>query len=212
MISLIFALIFLILFIFFCIAGGNYLLRSMIDNVLSANPIEGFNNNCDELKINPVDKCRKIDEITNNTLNFQTATNIPLSPTNYKNFVGYQYMFDNEKEQNPFKDGCYCLKKSKLLYDGIWDPNILNKKPYEYETWKLTNGNLSDGYYCSNKLIELNKPFPKNCIDDTAVYQYNGKKFYTFFNDTENDIYDSQISCFPNVFNTGINEKCLNKK
>ena len=207
MISLIFALIFFILFIFFCIAGGNYLLRSMIDNVLSSasDSLETFSNE-KFLNINPVDQCTKIDEITENTLNFQTATNIPLSPNHYKNYIGVQYIDDNEKEENPFKNGAFCLKKSKLLYDGIWDPEITNESPYEYEKWNLTNGNLSDDYYCSDKLIQINKPIPKNYIDKSAIYQTDGNKYYTYFNDTVDDIYDAEISCFPSVFNAGITE------
>jgi len=210
MISLIFALIFFILFIFFCIAGGNYLLRSIIDNVLSVDSLETFSNE-NFLNVKPVDHCTKIDEITENTLNFQTATNIPLSPNHYKNYIGVQYIDDNQKDINPFKNGSFCLKKSKLLYDGIWNPEIINESPYEYEKWNLTNGNLSDDYYCSDKLIEINKPMPKNYIDKSAVYQRNGNKYYTYFNDTVNDIYDTEISCFPSVFNTGITED-LKKK
>ena len=52
---------------------------------------------------------------------------------------------------------------------------------------------------------------PKNYIDKSAVYQRNGNKYYTYFNDTVNDIYDTEISCFPSVFNTGITED-LKKK
>jgi len=203
MISLIFCIIFFLLFIFLSIAGGNFILRTMIDNILSKS--EKFQNmNDDNLIINPIDDCKKIDQEAEKKLNFQTATNIPLSPNYYKNYIGSIYMNDNIKPNNELKDGMYCLKKSKLLYDGIWDPKINKESPYEYETWNLTNGNLSDDYYCSDKLIEINKPFPENYIDKTATPCIEGEKYYTYFNDTQNDKYDIEIQCFPEIFNKGI--------
>lgn len=209
MISLIFAIIFFMLFIFFCIAGGNYLLKSMVDNALSKK--ENFENYNEIDNINSMDECKKMDEITEATLNFQTATNIPLSPYYYKNYVGSIYMDDKEKKVNQLKDGKYCLKKSKLLYDGIWDTNIENDSPYQYESWKLTDGDLTDGYYCSNKLIEVNKPMPKNFIDKSSTPPPIPTNYYTYFNDTVDDVFDAEIQCFPSVFNAGITED-LKKK
>lgn len=98
------------------------------------------------------------------------------------------------------------LKKSKLLYDGIWEPTIHKEAPYEYESWKITNGNISDGYYCSDKLMEVNKPFPEKYIDKSATPPIVGGEYYTYFNDTQNDIFDTEIQCFPSVFNAGITE------
>jgi hypothetical protein len=212
MISLIFAIIFFFLFIFFCIAGGNYLLKSMIDNVLSKQ--EHFmNNNENEIEsaINPTDDCSKIDIDIQNNLNFQTATNIPLSPYYYRNYVGDLYIDDNIKEINELKNGKYCLKKGKLLYDGIWDSSISNDNPYEFEQWNITNGNITDGYYCSDKLLEVNKPFPKNYIDKSATPPIVNGQYYTYFNDTQDDVFDTEISCFPSIFNAGITED-LKKK
>ena len=113
-------------------------------------------------------------------------------------------MNDDIKQKNDLKDGMYCLKKSKLLYDGIWNPIINKESPYEYESWELTNGNLSDDYYCSDKLLEVNKPFPENYIDKSATPEIEGGEYYTYFNDTENDKYDTEIQCFPQIFNKGI--------
>lgn len=214
MISLIFALIFFIIFIFLCIAGGNYVLKSMINNILSTK--ENFQNietfeGIDNIIVNPIDDCRKIDQLSQDHLNFQTATNIPLSPNNYKNYIGSIYMNNESNNKNELIKGKYCLKKSKLLYDGIWDPTIHKESPYEYESWKLTNGNLSDGYYCSNKLLEVNKPFPENYIDKSATPPIVGGEYYTYFNDTQNDIYDTEIQCFPSVFNAGITEDLKTK-
>jgi hypothetical protein len=186
----------------------------MIDNVLSK---ENFQNQSldkysNDFTINPIDDCKKIDEISENNLNFQTATNIPLSPYQYKNFIGSIYMDDNENNelnQNniDMSNGKYCLKKNKLLYDGIWNPNIKKESPYEYETWNLTNGDVTDGYYCSDKLIEVNKPFPENYIDKTAIYENtNGGQYYTYYNDEVTDKYDTEIQCFPSDFHPNMTE------
>lgn len=210
MIALIFAIFFLILFIFLVIAGGNLLLRKMIDNVIIKK--ENFQNNEKDYSIvNPKDECKKLDERTYNNLNFQTATNIPLSPIYYKNYIGNIYMNDDTKPKNELTKGKYCLYKSKLLYDGIWNPDIIKNSPYEYETWTLTDGNLTDGIYCSDKLVEVNKPIPDNFIDCSATPPITNAKYYTFFNDTQDDVFDSEISCFPSVFNAGITED-LKKK
>ena len=120
-------------------------------------------------------------------------------------------MDNNEKKINELKDGNYCLKKSKLLYDGIWDPDIKDDSPFQYENWKLTDGDLTDGYYCSNKLIEVNKPMPKNFIDKSATPPPIPTNYYTYFNDTVDDVFDAEIQCFPSVFNAGITED-LKKK
>ena len=213
MISLILAFIFFVLFVFFCIAGGNYLLRSMIDNVLSKNKVENFSN-LDELIVRPEDECKKIDALSQNTLNFQTGTNIPLSSNYYKNFVGSIYIDDdlkNKNSYNPLGKGKYCLKKNKLLYDGIWDSDIKNDSPYEIQEWKLTNGDLTDGYYCSNKLLEINKPIPDNFIDKSATPPPTPTDYYVYFNDTIDDVFDKELICFPSVFNAGMTED-LRKK
>ena len=203
MISLIFCIVFFIIFIFLTIAGGNFVLKMMIDNILSKS--EKFQNmNNDDLIINPVDDCKKIDIESEKNLNFQTATNIPLSPNYYKNYIGSIYMNDDIKSKNELKDGMYCLKKSKLLYDGIWNPIINKESPYEYQSWDLTNGDLSDDYYCSDKLLEVNKPFPENYIDKSATPYIEGGDYYTYFNDTRDDKYDTEIQCFPQIFNKGI--------
>ena len=212
MLSLIFCIIIILLFIFFCIAGGNYLLRNMIDNVLSSQK-EGFEN-IDNTPVNPVDDCRKIDIITNNTLNFQTTTNIPLSPYNYKNYIGKIHMTDdlnNMHIKNDIENNSYCLKQPKLLYDGIWEDNIKKEDSYKYDIWNLTNGNLSSSYYCSDKLIQVNKPFPKNYVDNSSIQEYGNTEYYAYFNDTETDVNDKEIKCFPSVFHNEMTED-LKKK
>lgn len=188
------------------------MLRTMIERVISTNEnFENFKNSLRENDvINPLDECKKIDKLSQDNLNFQTATNIPLSPYNYKNYIGSIYM-NETKNKNELTKGKYCLKKSKLLYDGIWEPIIHKEAPYEYESWKITNGNISDGYYCSDKLMEVNKPFPEKYIDKSATPPIVGGEYYTYFNDTQDDVFDTEIQCFPSVFNAGITED-LKKK
>jgi hypothetical protein len=213
MISLIIAIVFIILFIILLIFGINYFLKGILESMVGSNT-EHFNNS-DINNINNIDDCKKIDMENQNQLNFQTATNIPLSPNDYKNYIGSIYIHKEPDvfPTNELDKGKYCLTKPKLLYDGIWNPKINIESPYEHETWNLTNGNLYGGYYCSDKLIEVNKPIPKNYIDKSASYLNDNESsyYYTYFNDTVDDVFDTQITCFPSVFNAGITED-LKKK
>ena len=179
------------------------MLRNMIDNVL--NKIEKFDNFDDSI-INPIDECTKIDNIAQDTLNFQTSTNIPLSPYNYKNFIGNIYIDTNSNNRQYLNDtnGPNCLKKNKLLYDGIWESVLNNDNPYQYETWNLTNGNIVNGIYCTDKLFQVNIPFPENYIDTKLTSPIEDSKYYMYYNDTQNDVNDTEIKCFPQVFNNGL--------
>ena len=107
----------LLLILFLIVMFGNYLLRKLIDSVLKKK--EGFTNTNN--KINPLDDCRKKDEISLERLNFQTGTNIPISPFYYKNYVGTPYIVNENDKSKIRKDEGIPLKKNKLLYDGIWD-------------------------------------------------------------------------------------------
>jgi len=72
---------------------------------------------------------------------------------------------------NELKDGNYCLYKDELLYDGIWKSKMAHPHPgYEKQEWTLTNGNVMNDYYCSNKLVQLNKKIPNDYVDQSAVY------------------------------------------
>ncbi len=212
MLSFIFAIIFIILFIGLIIFGGNFVLRGMLEKMVGSKN-EHFENN-DINNISKMDDCKKIDVENENHLNFQTATNIPLSPFKYNNYIGKVYMNKDANidanffSNNDLDKGKYSLNKPRLLYDGIWNQQINIDKSYQDETWKLTNGNLSGGYYSTNKFIETNKQVPKDYIDHSATSVNNdiNSYYYTYFNDTENDIYDTQITCFPSVFTAGITE------
>ena len=234
---IIFIIISIILFIFFSIKLFNNILKKVLDNILtkSEENFENKNKDIDNI-VNPLDKCRIIDNITNNNLNFQTATNIPLSPYKYKNYIGNIYIddnLDNNKDENKNKigndilnnnrelkkyellydgiwddkikddltDNKYVLKKNKLLYDGIWDNKIKNNNGYLKESWKLTNGKLIDGYYFSDKLIEINKPFPDNIIDVSSTPPVLDGNYYTYYNDKEYDVDDNEIACFGTIHN-----------
>jgi hypothetical protein len=79
-----------------------------------------------------------------NQLNFQTATNMPLSPTNYKNYVGSIYIYDDKKNNvNPLQKGMYCMSKPKLLYDGVWESKINNESLFDRNAGR--NGKNRDG-------------------------------------------------------------------
>jgi hypothetical protein len=56
--------------------------------------------------------------------------------------------------------------------------------------------------YCSDKLIQVNKPIPRNYIDKTATYLNDSESasYYSYFNDVQDNIFDTQIACFPNIF------------
>lgn len=211
MISLIFCVIFILIFLFLCYAGGNYLLHNMINNVLSNQTvqtplIEKFENKlinqfqADGI-INPLDKCKKMDEMNQNTLNFQTGTNIPLSPNYYKDYVGNIYCnTEIIKETLDLNKGNYCMKKPKLLYDGIWDPKMeSNDDGFEYQNWDLTKGNLYEGYYCSDKLLQVNKDIPPNFKDMSATPPVKGGEYYNYLIDSYQDPLDTQLHCFGQV-------------
>ena len=179
----------------------------MIDNILSKK--ENFNNYDNKL-IDLMDGCVENDLKMQDKLNFQTATNIPLSPNYYKNHIGHIYTTDNHKLDNGnignVKNNGNRLTKNKLLYDGIWESKINIDTPFETQEWNLTNGNIIDGYYYSNKLLEINKPFPTNFIDNTTL-THSDEKYYMYFNDEKNDKFDIEIECFPSVFSAGIINK-----
>jgi hypothetical protein len=212
MFSLIIALIFFIIFIILSVVGGNYFLRNVLESLIGEKK-ETFRNIDDELdKLGKIDECKSTDWKNYNQLNFQTATNIPLSPNKYKNHIGSFYINKNVNEQSNYfdndglTDGKYCMSKPRLLYDGIWDANVKIEAPFEEENWKLTNGNLSGGSYCSDKMIEVNKPIPKDFKDKSAVWvNDNGGYYYTYFNDVNDDVFDTEVVCFPQVFDAGMN-------
>jgi hypothetical protein len=205
MLSLIIALIFFIIFIFLIIFAGNYLLRHTIDHYIN-NHQENFENNflSDDKNIELNDDCTKLDLKSQKILNFQTATNIPLSQNNYSNYVGKIHMIkDKNHDQSKNK---ISLKHPLLLYDGIWKSTIAqNEDGYEHQYWNLTNGNIGIDGYWSDDLIRTNKNIPDNYIDKTAICNNPPENnYFNYCNDTVYDVEDKEIECFPEIFTAGM--------
>jgi len=203
--SVFLALFFIILFIIIIIFLGNSALRTMLDNVLSNK--EGFENFNKELNITDMDECRKMDSEFENKVNFQTASNIPLTPIKNSFFVNDLFNKEdtnNYKLNNDLKTGKNCMQIPKLLYDGIWDPHIVSNDNNQTNNWELTNGNLSNDYYCSNDLLRVNKDIPDNFKDMSSTPCIKGGEYYTYYNDENDDKNDYQIKCFEDIFNAGI--------
>ena len=167
---------FIILLIFFviCYRFINKTIETMIDNTLA---MEHFENN-DNKNVREDCLCKKKDILSEKLLNFQTPASIPGCHDDYTYYVNDIYI--NKPEKRPMKN-LKCrdkiMIKPKLLYDGIYEPYIFNNKGFEKVRWKLTNGNITDGYYHSDKLLQMNKDMPENCNDcepknDNNYYYY----------------------------------------
>jgi len=213
MITLILIVFFLILFIILTIAGGNYALKSLLDSVIGDDSKETFDNYSNKNNlINSMDSCKQIDKFNLEKLNKQTGTNIPLSPNNYDSYVGIIYDNMKDDKNDDLKQGNYCLYKNELLYDGIWKSDMKNPKPgFLDQDWTLTNGNVMNDYYCSNKLVQLNRNIPTNYVDMSQTPPPSKEiDSMTYFNDCKDDPLDIQLSCFPPIFNKGMTPNTKN--
>jgi len=206
MITLILVVFFLVVFIILTIAGGNYGLKLLIDSVIGDSK-ETFDNYSNKNNlIDSIDNCKQIDKFNLEKLNTQTGVNLPLSPNNYEDYVGIIYDNMKDDKNDELKQGNYCLYKNELLYDGIWKSDMKNPKPgFLDQDWTLTNGNVMNDYYCSDKLVQLNKKIPNNFMDfsQTPPPLKEINKI-TYFNDCKDDPLDIQLSCFPPIFNKGM--------
>jgi hypothetical protein len=141
-------------------------------------------------------------------LNFQTGTNIPLSPNNYSNYIGNIYLVKNNENNN--KKDKYnlnkklTLQKPKLLYDGIWESVMEQNNDYDHQYWDLTNGNIGMDDYWSDDLIRVNKKIPEDFIDKSAVFENTKDNYFEYCNDTVYEVDDNELSCFPEIFTAGI--------
>ena len=205
MVSLIISLIMLLFVIIITIVGINSLFKTMIDNVLGKKN-ENFENNNTSKDPVFLDACKKMDIPLKTELNFQTGTNIPLSPNYYEDHVGQMYIEKkNYTPQKELHDGNYCAYQNELLYDGIWQSKIMNpEKGMLKQNWDLTSGNIMNDYTCSNDLIRLNKPIPKDYRDYSSTPPIEPIETGVYFNDALDDPLDLQINCFPTEFNKGI--------
>ena len=178
-----------IVFVFFLVVLlGNFLLKKVIDAVLVKK--ERFQNAGKESFLPQMDACSKNDEIGSEQLNFQTGTNIPISPFYYRNYVGTPYI---EESPPSYMNGIFI--KNKLLYDGIWESNEKAEAPYMTETWKMTNGDVIEGTYgrVTENLLQMSPKMPNGEVKKDPI---QGGYYYTFFNDTQDDVADVEIKCF----------------
>ena len=217
MLSLVLCLVFFVLFIFCCIMSGNYLLRSMLDHYVNEHEnFSNINDNTIDKNIERLDDCSKVDMKSQEILNFQTGTNIPLSPNNYSNYIGNIYLVNESENNKTNKKDKYnlnqklTLQKPKLLYDGIWESVMEQNNDYDHQYWNLTNGNIGMDNYWSDDLIRINKKIPEDFIDKSAVFENTKNNYFEYCNDTVYDVDDIELSCFPEIFTAGITENTPN--
>ena len=205
MVSLIITIIVLGIIIVLTIFGINSAFSGMIDNIIGENK-ENFINYDETQNINILDACKKMDIALKKDLNFQTGTNIPLSPTCYEDHVGQQYITDEHyTPQTELHNGQYCAYQNELLYDGIWKSKMENpKKGFLQQNWGLTSGNVMNDFVCSDNFIRLNKPIPKDYKDCSSTPPAKPIETGVYFNDALDDPLDLQINCFPIEFDKGI--------
>jgi len=168
-------LLIILFFFIVCYRFINKTIETMIDNTLSTEHFE--NNNDKSVRVDC--SCKKKDTLSDKILNFQTPASIPGCHDNYTYYINDIYINKQKSKEPTRKYNCRtkCMNKPKLLYDGIYEPYIFENKGFEKIKWKLTDGNLTDGDYCSDKLLQMNKEMPDNCNDceprnDNNYYYY----------------------------------------
>lgn len=201
----------ILLIILFIYGLFNYQLKNTLDKFSNQ---ENFSNQ-DQESIRPLDECRKYDEKGQQLLQTNVSAGIPEAPYRYNYYVGEIYQ--NKQDDSLSKEsGPYCVKKPKLLFDGIWSPYIFAKDGFERTEWSLTNGNLFEGEVCMKSLYNTLKPMPKwsppdckvKCINDCEVGTYcNGPVMNDPQDITDPD--DSQAICFPSIFSPNANKDPL---
>ncbi len=199
--------IFILLIVIFW-AGSNYFLKSALDHY--SNNKEGFENLTDasNQSIRPIDECSKRDLKEQNILFSPSSGGIPDAPFKYVNYVGEIYR-EIPNETLGKDNGIYCIKKPKLLYDGIWEPYIFAKNGNEKTEWSLTDGNLFEGDICMKSLYNTLKPMPKylpaDCppMYDTTIGVYCNGPVMNDPQDITSPI-DSQVIAFPSIFTPGL--------
>ncbi len=192
--------------------------------------------NMEEMKeksIRPIDGCKELDEKNADLLRTNTATGIPQAPADqqYIDYVGEVYTYKQPNEA--LERGKYCIKKPKLLFDGIWSPYIFAKDGFMKVKWELTDGNLFEGDVCMDSLYDTLKPMPKilppdcpiKCINDCddpielgkegfcgnkcdLSYYCNGPNFTDPQNISDPiDPQDKEVVCFPSIFNQNLKNR-----
>ncbi len=217
MTTLIYILSFFVLFVLFIYGMVNYNLKNALDHYVHK---ERFTNNTEILPLNttsirPIDDCSQQDKNKEKLVYSPSAGGIPENPWKYNNYVEDIYKKD---ATNPLgkENGKYCIKKPKLLFDGIWSPYIFTKDGYEHTKWSLTNGNLSEGEVCMKSLYDTLKTMPKElppdcpvkCLTNCDVGVYCNGPVFNDPQDLTSKI-DEQYICFPSVFSPDGNKNPL---
>ena len=80
------------------------------------------------------------------------------------------YTGGNYNKKKELEKGKYCFPISKLLYDGIWDRNVISfKNGYQENIWTLPKDPIKESNYYTNKFLHTpeqkfiaNENFSKN--------------------------------------------------
>lgn len=171
-----FSILFLIFLFVFSMNG---ILSYLIDGVIQK---EGFvseitgektegekRHGFEEDNVCTVNKKNKLilhDEKGYDQLNFQVATDIPLSQTSYSDYINKYYI---NKKINTSVDpdmevhGTMNMEKPDFYYDGIWKPSYKNQGDYQRVKWSLTKEKGSRGKLDIDKLLQQvgSKPMPE---------------------------------------------------
>ena len=118
--------------------------------------------NTDNSIINPTDDCVKMDIVTQKHLNFQTGTNIPLSPNHYDNYIGKIYINDNINENEPLHKKQYQSTERNLVSLKKKERSITHQKSFiivnNKQFHKGENVRFKDGERkAQGRILETNK-------------------------------------------------------
>ncbi len=174
--------------------------------------------------VRPIDDCRKYDMKGYDKLHTNVAVGLPDAPYKYNDYIGEIYI-QKENQTLGRDNGKYCVKKPKLLFDGIWSPYLFEKEGWERVEWSLTDGGLFEGETCMKSLFNTLKPMPKWSPPDCPVKCLNDCKedFYVYCNTEQlteseknkfkggldkamndpqdiTDPNDANVICFPSMF------------
>lgn len=199
-----------VLVILFIYGLVNYNLKSFVGQYIRQENFENQEEENEDKSIRPIDECKKMDEKEESILRTAVSGGIPQAPFKYNDYVGDIY-FNNKTNPIGKENGKYCIKKPKLLFDGIWSPYQFYNDGWEKTEWELTNGNLSEGEVCMKSLYNTLKPMPKWSPPDCPVKCQNDCEIGVYCNGPPDndpqdltDANDSTFICFPSVFTPGI--------
>ncbi len=208
---------FVIIIVVIIFSIGNYLLRKIVESFLQKK--EGFSN-MDRAYLAP-DECSQIDHMGDDKLYMQCSTNIPMAPFKYADFVGEIYTHEPKNGDNltpppSCNNSQYnfvSLIKPKLIYDGIFDPHIKKDDGWESTEYTMNPDTIVYEKYFSNKMLEHNFKVPNQWRDlSSTPYVEGGDKVQYFFNDTQQDVMDTELYCWDQIFNAGVTNQLKNQE